>query len=401
MPAPSADAPFDLDEVLRTLARTPEALRELLDEVSPASAAAAPDGQWSAFDVVGHLIDGEETDWIPRARLILSKGADRRFEPFDRHRHVERNRGKSLDDLVDEFCWLRDANLDAVKSWRLSPGQLALTGEHPEFGTVTLRQLLATWAVHDLGHLAQVARALASRWVDEVGPWRAYLPVLGDVPAWLSGTSEAPGDCFPPSGRPRSGSRGGGSRGGCRRCPGTSSSWRPTPRTTTSSWGSPPSSPWACKAKWLGKHSLFRGPVGWLLRALGGIPVDRARPDGTVEAVLAELQASPTFVLALSPEGTRKHIAHWKTGFYRIAVAADVPVAPVAFDWSTRTIALLPPFRVTGDQAADIAHLRGLYRREMARRPEYFADVHPFRRGGEGHAPVGGLASPGQLVSER
>ncbi len=130
------------------------------------------------------------------------------------------------------------------------------------------------------------------------------------------------------------------------------------------------------KAKWLGKHSLFRGPVGWLLRALGGIPVDRARPDGTVEAVLAELQASPTFVLALSPEGTRKHTAHWKTGFYRIAVAAGIPVVPVSFDWSTRTIALLPPFRVTGDQAADIAHLRGLYRREMARRPEYFADVN-------------------------
>ena len=132
------------------------------------------------------------------------------------------------------------------------------------------------------------------------------------------------------------------------------------------------------QAKWLGKHSLFRGPVGWLLRALGGIPVDRSRPDGTVEAVLAELQASPTFVLALSPEGTRKHIAHWKTGFYRIALAADVPVAPVAFDWSTRTIDLLPPFRVTGDQAADVMHLRGLFRREMARRPEYFADVHPL-----------------------
>ena len=130
------------------------------------------------------------------------------------------------------------------------------------------------------------------------------------------------------------------------------------------------------KAKWLGKHSLFRGPIGWLLRALGGIPVDRARPDGTVEAVLGQLQASPTFVLALSPEGTRKHIAHWKTGFYRIALAARVPVAPVSFDWSTRTIGLLPPFQVTGNQAADVAHLRGLYRREMARRPEHFADVH-------------------------
>lgn len=180
VPGSSTAAPFDLDEVLRTLARTPETLRELLDEVPPASATAAPDGQWSAFDVVGHLIDGEETDWIPRARLILSKGADLRFEPFDRHRHLERNRGKSLEELLDEFCWLRDANLETVRSWRLSPGQLALTGEHPELGTVTLRQLMATWAVHDLGHIAQVARALASRWAADVGPWRAYLPVLGD-----------------------------------------------------------------------------------------------------------------------------------------------------------------------------------------------------------------------------
>ena len=180
VPVPSSSPPFDLDEVLRTLARTPEALRELLDEVAPATATAAPEGQWSAFEVVGHLIDGEETDWMPRARLILSRGPDLRFEPFDRHRHLERNRGRSLDELVDEFCWLRDANLDTVKSWRLTPGQLSLTGEHPDFGTVTLRQLLATWVVHDLGHLAQVARALAGRWADDVGPWRAYLPVLGD-----------------------------------------------------------------------------------------------------------------------------------------------------------------------------------------------------------------------------
>lgn len=130
------------------------------------------------------------------------------------------------------------------------------------------------------------------------------------------------------------------------------------------------------KAKWLGKHSLFVGPVGWLLRALGGIPVDRSRPDGTVEGVLAEMRAAPAFVLALSPEGTRKHIAHWKTGFYRIAVAAEVPVLPVSFDWSSRTINLMAPFLTTGDQGADVAHLRGLYRKEMARRPEYFADVH-------------------------
>ncbi len=179
MTPPAAQAPFDLAEAIRALARTPAALHELLDEVSPAAAVAAPAGQWSAFDVVGHLIDGEETDWIPRARLILAKGPDRRFEPFDRHRHVERNRGRQLDELVDEFSWLREDNLATLSSWRLSPGQLALTGEHPELGKVTLQQLLATWVVHDLGHIAQLSRALASRWGGEVGPWRAYLPVLG------------------------------------------------------------------------------------------------------------------------------------------------------------------------------------------------------------------------------
>jgi 1-acyl-sn-glycerol-3-phosphate acyltransferase len=129
-------------------------------------------------------------------------------------------------------------------------------------------------------------------------------------------------------------------------------------------------------AQWLGKHSLFRGPIGWMLRALGGIPVDRSKPDGVIEGVLAGMQDAPTFVLALAPEGTRKYIDHWKTGFHRIAVAAAVPVVPVAFDWSTRTIDLTqPPFSVTGDASADIAHLRALYRKEMARRPEYFADV--------------------------
>ncbi len=130
------------------------------------------------------------------------------------------------------------------------------------------------------------------------------------------------------------------------------------------------------RAQWLGKHTLFRGPSGWILRALGGIPVDRSRPDGVIEGVLAGMQGAPTFVLALAPEGTRKYIDHWKTGFYRIALAAEVPVVPVTFDWSTRTIGLTePPFTVTGDAASDIAHLRSLYRKSMARRPEYFAEV--------------------------
>jgi 1-acyl-sn-glycerol-3-phosphate acyltransferase len=144
------------------------------------------------------------------------------------------------------------------------------------------------------------------------------------------------------------------------------------------------------RAQWLGKHSLFRGPVGWMLRALGGIPVDRSKPDGVIEGVLAGMRDAPTFVLALAPEGTRKYIGQWKTGFHRIAVAAAVPVVPVAFDWSTRTVDLTqPPFTVTDDAAGDIAHLRALYRREMARRPEYFAEARDLPRsaaGGQGSA---------------
>jgi len=130
------------------------------------------------------------------------------------------------------------------------------------------------------------------------------------------------------------------------------------------------------QAKWLGKHTIFRGPPGWILRALGGIPVDRSHPDGTVDGVLAEMTQAKTFVLALSPEGTRKRTGQWKTGFYRVAVASGVPIVPVAFDWSSRTIHLLPPFQPTGDTQRDIGWIRGLYRKEMARVPAYFEDVH-------------------------
>jgi len=129
------------------------------------------------------------------------------------------------------------------------------------------------------------------------------------------------------------------------------------------------------KAQWLGKHTLFQGPLGWMLRALGGIPVDRARADGTVQAVLAQMQGAERFVLALAPEGTRRRIESWKSGFYRIAVAAGVPILPVWFDWSTKTIGLGVPFHPTGDAATDIPRLRALYRKDMARRPEYFADI--------------------------
>jgi len=132
--------------------------------------------------VVGHLIDGEETDWIPRARIIVARGADLRFVPYDRFRHYERNTGRSLASLLAEFAKLRAANLELLRSWNLTAVELDLPGEHPSFGRVTLRQLLAAWVVHDLGHLAQVARVMAKQYVDEVGPWVPFLPVLTDHP---------------------------------------------------------------------------------------------------------------------------------------------------------------------------------------------------------------------------
>jgi hypothetical protein len=170
---------FDLALALPVLERTPQALDSLLRDL-PAEWTTASEGAeaWSPFDVVGHLIDGEEADWIPRARIILSDATDRRFEPFDRFRHLSRNRDRSLGDLLQEFGTLRRANLTSLRHFRLTPADLQRTGTHPEFGVVTLEQHLATWVAHDLGHLAQVARVMARQYSDAVGPWKAYLPIL-------------------------------------------------------------------------------------------------------------------------------------------------------------------------------------------------------------------------------
>jgi uncharacterized damage-inducible protein DinB len=164
---------FDLADTLDLLERTPAVLGALLRGTSAAwhTHNEGP-GTWSAFDVVGHLIHGEETDWVPRARIILEHGPSRPFEPFDRFA------GWSLDRLLDRFAELRQANLETVQSWSLSEAQLALPGRHPELGAVTLGQLLATWVVHDLNHIAQIARVLAKRHTEDVGPWRAYLSIL-------------------------------------------------------------------------------------------------------------------------------------------------------------------------------------------------------------------------------
>ena len=170
-----------LAQSIDVLQRTPAILHSLLDGVGDGWARGTEGpATFSPFDVVGHLIDGEETDWIPRARIILAQGATRRFEPYDRFRHRSRNTQRTLASLLTEFAQLRSANLVLVQSWNLTEQQLALEGEHPSLGAVTLRQLLATWVVHDLGHVAQVARVMAKQYKDEVGAWIPYLPVLTD-----------------------------------------------------------------------------------------------------------------------------------------------------------------------------------------------------------------------------
>jgi len=174
---------FDLEQATGVLGRTPAVLRATLHGLGEAWVGGTEGpSTFSAFDVVGHLIDGEETDWISRARLILARGDNLQFEPYDRFRHYTRNTGRSLESLLDEFARLRARNLETLRGWRLTPADLALPGVHPALGPVTLRQLLAAWVVHDLGHIAQIARVLSKQYHDAVGPWVAYLPVLTDHP---------------------------------------------------------------------------------------------------------------------------------------------------------------------------------------------------------------------------
>lgn len=170
---------FDLTAGVAVLERTPRTLRALLEGLPAAwiDGAEGPD-TWSPYVVLGHLIHGERTDWIPRARLIVEQGPDRRFTPFDRFWQLKAGREHGLDELLDEFARLRAESLATLAAWRITGDHLALEGIHPEFGAVTLRQLLATWVAHDLGHLAQISRVMAKQYRDAVGPWRAYLPIM-------------------------------------------------------------------------------------------------------------------------------------------------------------------------------------------------------------------------------
>ncbi len=170
---------FDLDQGLAVLCRTPVVLRAWLSGMPQACTHnnEGPD-TWSPYDIVGHLIHGERTDWIPRAKHILSGKTDTPFEPFDRFAQFQESQGKTLEDLLDTFERLRAESVATLEGMRLGETHLDLHGAHPAFGSVTLRQLLATWVVHDLNHLAQVARVMAFQLKDQVGPWRKYLKVL-------------------------------------------------------------------------------------------------------------------------------------------------------------------------------------------------------------------------------
>ncbi|WP_425155406.1 DinB family protein [Candidatus Palauibacter sp.] len=167
------------EEILTLLTRTPGTVRVLLEDLPPELLHADEgEGTFSPFSVLGHLIQGEIDDWIPRARWILEHGRERPFLPFDRLAHLERTRDRSLDELLTEFETLRKTGLAALREVLEGGADLDAGGLHPELGEVTLRQLLATWAVHDLNHIAQITRVVAHQFEGEVGPWKAYLPIL-------------------------------------------------------------------------------------------------------------------------------------------------------------------------------------------------------------------------------
>lgn len=171
--------PFCIEEGGQILARTPDVVRSLL-EGSPDELVHANygTGTWSPHEVVGHLIHGELTDWMPRVRAIMRHGEAVAFEPFDRAGHQSLCEERSLAELLDYFASLREGNLTELRSMALSPSALSRRGLHPALGPVTLGQLLATWVVHDLNHIAQICKALAFQYRAEVGPWEAYLSIL-------------------------------------------------------------------------------------------------------------------------------------------------------------------------------------------------------------------------------
>jgi DinB superfamily len=170
---------FSLEEATAVLARTPATLNALLRGL-PNIWVRGNEGEdtWNAFDIVGHLVFGERTDWMPRVRILLENGEARTFDPFDRFAQMNDSQNKSLEQILDDFAHLRKENLAALQELNLKPEDLTRRGRHPALGVVTLLELLATWAIHDLTHLHQLTRVMAHQYRNDVGPWSAYLGVL-------------------------------------------------------------------------------------------------------------------------------------------------------------------------------------------------------------------------------
>ncbi len=170
---------FDLNKSFEVLSSTPSVLENLLSGLSPEWVMQNEgEGTWTPAEIICHLIHCEEEDWVLRMKVILNDSGDKKFKPFDRTMGFEKSREKTIAELVSEFKKLREANLRYLRSTELKEEQLNKTGIHPDFGEVTLSQLLATWVVHDLSHLAQISRVMSKQYAEEAGPWKEYLPIL-------------------------------------------------------------------------------------------------------------------------------------------------------------------------------------------------------------------------------
>jgi hypothetical protein len=170
---------FSLDESIDILERTPAILNALLVDINEEWTSANEGGEtWSVYDIAGHLIHGEKTDWIPRLEIMLSEQEEKTFEPFDRFAQFEDSKGKSLAALLEEFSLLRAQNIKLLRSKKIEDKELRKTGIHPAFGQVTVEQLLSAWVVHDLNHIAQMCRVMAKYYIADVGPWIKFMGIL-------------------------------------------------------------------------------------------------------------------------------------------------------------------------------------------------------------------------------
>jgi DinB superfamily len=170
---------FSINKSIEILERTPSVLKQLTNNLSADWITNNEGGEtWSVFDVIGHLVHGDKTDWMTRIEIILSKGTEKAFKSFDRFAQLEESKGKSLEQLLNEFKNIRESNLQKLRGFNLRENDYVKTGVHPKFGIVTLSQLISTWTVHDLDHISQISRVMAKQYKEQTGPWIEYLKIL-------------------------------------------------------------------------------------------------------------------------------------------------------------------------------------------------------------------------------